>query len=208
MITSIACRLTETLLLQARGGFFFPWQFFVAFKSLKGSTIWLEEEAAVEYKIRSRILPTLDRDSSLRFFDGATMSSYFYPTKASQVVFCRGFWYLTSCLEGRGFDPNKKNLSECYKHAETGVATNDDIAQLFDEAVYRVSLSSSLCDLITKIKMKLEYSSLPSDEATESMEKTSVALGRSRRDIRQWPIDRVSWKRRMHSGVVLIGSII
>eukprot|EP00529_Nitzschia_sp_RCC80_P004790 CAMPEP_0113451936 /NCGR_PEP_ID=MMETSP0014_2-20120614/6591_1 /TAXON_ID=2857 /ORGANISM="Nitzschia sp." /LENGTH=944 /DNA_ID=CAMNT_0000343299 /DNA_START=332 /DNA_END=3166 /DNA_ORIENTATION=- /assembly_acc=CAM_ASM_000159 len=108
-----AMNFTEMTEYQEPGcGFFDPWSFHVAAKD--NSTIltegWFANEAVVNLKIRQRILPTVDGQSSLRHFDGATMKTYRYPSKASTEVFCRDPLTPESCLEGSGFNPEISNI--------------------------------------------------------------------------------------------------
>jgi hypothetical protein len=54
--------------------------------------------------ISQRILPTPTGESSLIHFDGAVMQSYSYPSKASEVVYCRAYPKSASCIKGRGLE--------------------------------------------------------------------------------------------------------
>ena len=120
---------------------------------------WLAGEAAVGYKIRSRILPTLSGESPLRFFDGATMTSYMYPPKASEVVFCRSFQdWSNNCFERNGLDPEQGILSaSMLEEAHQGPDPESSMSGVprasvigLDEAIHAVNLSPRSCDLIIK----------------------------------------------------------
>jgi hypothetical protein len=49
--------------------------------------------------------------NSLLFFDGPAMQSYYFPSRASEQVFCLDAIQATSCALGHGFDPDRTNLS-------------------------------------------------------------------------------------------------
>lgn len=66
------------------------WMFYASFKSATAEKAWLHTEAAINYKIRTRTLPTVDNSSPLLFFDGATMHGYRFPSRGSETVYCRG----------------------------------------------------------------------------------------------------------------------
>jgi hypothetical protein len=67
---------------------------------------WLANEAEVDLKIRRRIMPNINGDSPLLFFDGATMTRYRYPSKQMEQNFCRNPSLPDSCKpESRGFNP-------------------------------------------------------------------------------------------------------
>lgn len=114
----------------------------------------------MEYKIRERLIPTVDGGSSLRYFDGATMASYMYPAKASETVFCRRVPESSSCQYGQGFDPERTNLpitvlevkaSSLGEHAGRGVFAKQDIPQMsylgLERLVPRIHFSPKTYDL-------------------------------------------------------------
>ena len=73
----------------AHGGFLGVWGFFVAFASRTSKLRWYANEAEVNLAIKKRMRSTTKGQSPLVFFDGATMQSYQYPSRADEVVFCR-----------------------------------------------------------------------------------------------------------------------
>ena len=79
---------TLSLYIQSHAGFYYPWQFVVAFKAFKSRDGWFGSESETNLKIHQRIIRTKNGNSSLRYFDGATMLSYKFPSKASETVFC------------------------------------------------------------------------------------------------------------------------
>ena len=61
-------------------------------------------------KIRTRSMITADGGSPFKFFDGATMQSFYYPPKPVEIVYCRDNPNSRHCKEGHGFDLNRQNL--------------------------------------------------------------------------------------------------
>jgi hypothetical protein len=51
---------------------------------------WFGTEGWYDLAIARRTWPAVSGDSSLLHFDGAVMQGYSHPTKASEVIFCRG----------------------------------------------------------------------------------------------------------------------
>jgi len=92
---------------ESHAGFNFPWQFVVAFKSFESRENWFHDEASTNVDIHERILPTKTGDSALRYFDGPTMMSYKFPSKASEIVFCLRDSKSEMCNQGRNEDPNE-----------------------------------------------------------------------------------------------------
>lgn len=120
----------------------------------------------MEYKIRERLIPTISGGSSLRYFDGAQMMSYVYPSKASESVFCRRGSTPIGCDEMHGFDPARENLSidllevktsSLGKHAGRGVFATVDIPQKsyvgLEDLVHNVHMSPSTFALIISMDM-------------------------------------------------------
>mmetsp|Transcript_21922 Transcript_21922/g.52175 ORF Transcript_21922/g.52175 Transcript_21922/m.52175 type:complete len:861 (+) Transcript_21922:178-2760(+) len=90
-------------------GFSSPWQFVIAFKRPDTKAEWFANPALVDLKIRTRSMATVDGGSPFKFFDGATMQSYYYPSKTIAEVFCRDS-ESRHCKEGHGFDLSRENL--------------------------------------------------------------------------------------------------
>ena len=116
---------------------------------------WFANEAVVNLKIRQRILPTKDGQSSLRHFDGATMKTYQYPSKASTEVFCRDPLTPESCLEGSGFNPEIPNIPAHLLHGRTESihSTVDSPQSSFlglETAVHAIHLDSKATEICNK----------------------------------------------------------
>jgi hypothetical protein len=60
--------------------------------------------------MQRRSVPTLSGEPPFVYFDGATMVSYQYPTKNSEVVFCRRQPMPDGCEVGHGFDLDRVNI--------------------------------------------------------------------------------------------------
>jgi len=61
----------------------------VAFKQHEAEANWFRTEAQLDVEIRKRVVPTLDGRNPLLYFDGATMKNYRFPSKITEVTFCR-----------------------------------------------------------------------------------------------------------------------
>jgi len=75
--------------VEAHSGFLAPWSTLVAFKDAGAREKWYRNGAEIELQLQKRILRSKSGGSSLRYFDGATMSSYQVPSRAFEDVHCR-----------------------------------------------------------------------------------------------------------------------
>mmetsp|Transcript_22076 Transcript_22076/g.61400 ORF Transcript_22076/g.61400 Transcript_22076/m.61400 type:complete len:871 (+) Transcript_22076:139-2751(+) len=115
-----------------------PWEFVAAFKDLDYRVDWYVESAIIDLKMRQRGMMTTSGGSPFLHFDGATMKSYRYPSKSSEVAFCRFKPHVTDCVDGHGFDPERDEValesleikpSSLGKKAGRGVFAKNDIAE-------------------------------------------------------------------------------
>ena len=74
---------------EAHSKFLAPWSTMVAFKDIQTRNNWYRNAAEIELQLQKRILSRKSGSSSLRNFDGATMSSYQLPSKSFEIVHCR-----------------------------------------------------------------------------------------------------------------------
>lgn len=74
---------------EAHSGFLAPWSTLVAFRDIKTRENWYRNGAEIELQLQKRILRSKSGSSSLRYFDGATMSSYQVPSRGFETVHCR-----------------------------------------------------------------------------------------------------------------------
>jgi hypothetical protein len=101
----------------------------LAFKQRATEGNWFASEPIVDLKIRKRIAPTTSGDNPFKFFDGATMKTYRYAPKGSEVVFCRRLPMPDACKDGHGFDPEKTNIPISSLEAKPSKSENDsDVA--------------------------------------------------------------------------------
>ena len=129
----------------------------MAAKSFDTMGRWVLDSSALEYEIRKRTVETKDGQSPLRYFDGGTMSSYAFPTKASEIVFCRHHSDLLNCKRGHGFSPDKQSLPLSAMESrsvdgKSGVFASLDIPSssyvALDKAVHGVYLNRGASKLL------------------------------------------------------------
>lgn len=96
---------------ETHNGFEAPWQFIAAFKDFDYKVDWYAETAMIDLKMQQRGMITTSGGSPFLYFDGATMKSYRYPSKGSEVAFCRFNPNVTDCANGHGFDPERDEVS-------------------------------------------------------------------------------------------------
>jgi len=92
------------------GGFMGVWNYLIAFKSADASQNWYLSPAATDLNIRKRIRPTVSGESSLYYFDGASLQSLAYPTRIVEEVDCRKVEAPKHCGSGHGDDPQRHNV--------------------------------------------------------------------------------------------------
>ena len=96
---------------EAHGGFLGVWRFIIAFKSETSQVNWYATQAEIDLKLKQRSMQTNDgSETPFRYFDGASMMVYQYPSRVSQEVFCRGQPTPPFCAEQQGLDPFVANL--------------------------------------------------------------------------------------------------
>lgn len=95
---------------ETHSGFEDPWQFVAAFKDFDYKVDWYANSAIVDLKIQQRAMMTAAGGSPFLHFDGATMKSYRYPSKGSEVAFCRVNPNVTDCANGHGFDLDREEV--------------------------------------------------------------------------------------------------
>jgi hypothetical protein len=103
------------------------WGFIVAFKKRDIEANWFANEALLNLKISKRIVPTLGDESPLQYFDGATMQRYRFPSKPSEVVYCRRNPEPESCKDGHRFEPERMNISVSALDLKPGNSIQDEI---------------------------------------------------------------------------------
>lgn len=151
-------------ILQAHVGFEKPWQFMVGFRSPSIMNDWTADASLLDYKIRQRTLPNLQGGSSLHFFDGPAMSVYSFPSKGSEVVYCRRKKDSPDCLAGHGFDQEMDSYSvsalDLKQHEETlpslSVRANKDMRRGsyvgLDAAIHSLTVKPAAIELLGRLK--------------------------------------------------------
>lgn len=96
---------------QGHLGYEWPWRFALAFKDFDTRATWFRNEAATKIEIQKRIIQPSDGSLPLAYFDGATHSAILYPSRASEIEFCRRSNAPKECgAGGHGFDPEIPNF--------------------------------------------------------------------------------------------------
>ncbi len=120
----------------AQSGFSSSWQFITAFRNPHTKADWFANPSLVNLKIRTRAMETVNGGSPFKYFDGATMQSFYYPDKTIADVWCKDSPDSKYCDGGHGFDHNRENLplstievrdSSVGENAGKGVFANVDI---------------------------------------------------------------------------------
>lgn len=93
------------------GGLGSPWEYNAYFKDNATSKAWLANEAVVNLEITKRLASSKSGQSLLHYFDGATMQSFMYPSRADEEAHCRATPKPVFCEQGHGFDPERPHTS-------------------------------------------------------------------------------------------------
>jgi len=92
---------------EMHGGFMGVWDFLIAFKDSSALENWYGSQAMIDLQTTLRIRPTISGESSLLYFDGATMKTLEFPSRLSENVFCLKEDPPPFCSMGHGFDPER-----------------------------------------------------------------------------------------------------
>jgi hypothetical protein len=99
---------------EAHGDFLAPWGYMIAFKCADCSFIrWHSNQAMIDLEVQRRSVATVNgsTDRLFRFFDGATLIGYQYPTRVSEELFCRDLPTPKGCDHGHGLSPERNHAS-------------------------------------------------------------------------------------------------
>lgn len=95
---------------EAHGGFLGVWKYKIAMKSNSSFVRWHYNQAMIDLELQDRAMPTVAGiETPFRFFDGATMMGYQYPSRITEEVFCRNYPVPEMCDQGHGVDPERPN---------------------------------------------------------------------------------------------------
>ena len=95
---------------ESHSGFDAAWQFIAAFKSFDNNVDWFANSPMIDLKMHQRGMMLKSGGSPFHHFDGATMKYFRYPSKGSEVAFCRLRPDVKDCKSGQGFDPERYNI--------------------------------------------------------------------------------------------------
>jgi len=140
---------------ESHNGFTTPWEFIVAFKDFDTKAEWFANGAAVNLKIRERAMITTTGESPFHYFDGATMKSYRYPSKGSQVVFCRHRSTAKYCIRGHGLDPKLVNLPGLGNFTKAVIEQNSYMG--LEKAVPGIFISPHTASLISRWPKEIPF---------------------------------------------------
>jgi len=91
---------------EGHGRFDGQWSFLLAAKDSDARALWFSNEAEIQLAINRRTFKTKDGKIPFRFFDGASMMHYQFPSRVVETTFCRG----THCEGRHGYDPEVVNV--------------------------------------------------------------------------------------------------
>lgn len=82
------------------------WSFLLATKDSDARAAWFSNGAEIQLAINCRTFKTKDGTIPFRFFDGASMMQYQFPSRVVETTFCRGM----PCEGRHGYDPEVVNV--------------------------------------------------------------------------------------------------
>ena len=116
----------------AHGGFLGVWHYVILFKDRTSLANWYSNEAEVDLRIRRRSMKVKNSSTPpFRYFDGATMMGYQYPTRINEEVVCRFMPRPAFCEQQHGFDPFKENTPASAFDAKQSLIPNNGGQGLF-----------------------------------------------------------------------------
>jgi hypothetical protein len=130
-------------------GFLAPWAFLISFlDTTETKTRWYSNAATIDLELSKRAVSTISGDFPFKYFDGATMATYQYPSRPDQNVYCRSFPNSTGC-------PTAEDQTE---HpvpglSLTGTGLHDETFSglCFQESVQGLSIMPSTAKIISAL---------------------------------------------------------
>ena len=140
-------------------GFLASWSYTIAFKTDTSTIRWFSNQAEVDARLQKRAMPTVSGELPFRYFDGATMMYYQYPSAVDEEVNCiQAAIPPKSCEEGKGFPsdiplvPASTLSTESLPDGSVRVFSPQDIAAGSyvgtDEAVHAIYFSPQAANII------------------------------------------------------------
>jgi hypothetical protein len=148
---------------EMHGRFTAPWSFLLAMKDITTRSDWFASEAEVALAMHERCISQAGTEDMFRFFDGATMMSYQFPSRVIEESWCKSNHPV---CRGHGFDPDVPLAPvssflvkpSSVPGAGRGIVANKDIPQGaylgLDECVHGMFVPSNIYSLI---KASAEY---------------------------------------------------
>ena len=111
---------------EGHGGFLGVMKYKIAFKCTSCFSKWHSNQAMIDLAIKERSMPQLNSSKVklFRFFDGATMIGYQYPSRVVENVFCREIPTPPFCEASHGFDPYTTNVRLSSLEVKTSLIPN------------------------------------------------------------------------------------
>lgn len=125
---------------ESHGGFMAPWTYLVAFKDSKSRRKWDSNQAEIDLNLQWRAMQTVDGSTPFRYFDGATMLGYQFPTRLDQDALCRNRPAPPLCLDDWGFSSELPHAPASVLKAVTGTADNSECAVVAQNHIPKGSL--------------------------------------------------------------------
>jgi hypothetical protein len=102
---------------ESHGGFLANWHYKIIFKcSICTYRRWHNNPALIDVEMKKRSMKSVTDQPLFRYFDGATMMGYQYPSRVNEIVFCRDASQhqdendILSCQSGHGYNPELYNI--------------------------------------------------------------------------------------------------
>jgi hypothetical protein len=123
-------------------GFLAPWAFLISFLDSEEVARWYSSTATIDLELSNRAISTVSGDFPFKYFDGATMAAYQYPSRADQNVHCRSYPNAPGCITAgyRTMEP----LPRLLLAPETAVLNGTS----FRESVQSLSIKPLTANLI------------------------------------------------------------
>lgn len=148
---------------EMHGNFLGVWGFLIALREPEQKARWFRNSAMLDMAISQRMLRSKDGSIPLRYFDGATMMGYQFPTRVDEIIYCRQDPTPAGCEAGHGFNPESANVPlNSFQIADRGLYAKKNLPEgsyfAIDESVHQVMLSPSTSRLLkTMLGTNLEF---------------------------------------------------
>eukprot|EP00522_Entomoneis_paludosa_P017200 CAMPEP_0172443210 /NCGR_PEP_ID=MMETSP1065-20121228/3509_1 /TAXON_ID=265537 /ORGANISM="Amphiprora paludosa, Strain CCMP125" /LENGTH=722 /DNA_ID=CAMNT_0013193367 /DNA_START=61 /DNA_END=2229 /DNA_ORIENTATION=+ len=97
---------------EAHGELMTPWDFQAFFMGDEARANWLDDPAEIDFKLSQRAVETKSGNSPFKYIDGATMTSWQYPSQAQEDISCDSKPELALCDRGHTLDAEVAALQE------------------------------------------------------------------------------------------------